>query len=224
KGGSDADRRGEKQDDESDHGGTGKPDRTTMAPDIFGLELVFGHAMYRRGKLGYGLSEARMPEVELSLVARPTKIEMPGFLLKPSEECGRQSRREWRVVVLARSGPNQQAVGNDRQDALRIPVLAPVLDLAIDPRRGSRLRRGHEQEPCRLVEGASDRSPQLRVYGQTRVVTKDPQCPAPVPRPGQALQTGLHCGCETPVGRVRIGDERVVGGTRSRHRMVAPSS
>ena len=138
-----------------------------------------------------------------------------GFLVpadvasRQRDEQGRNPFRlricHWRVEIGAIQGA-------------RVLIAEPVPDLALDPLRLSRLRRGQQNEVRRLIKRLGDPRPERRRGGQVRFVAEDVDgAPAP-PRLGVGLQPLLQAASNLGACGMAVGNEGAVSwSSRSNH-------
>src|ERR1700760_3713920 len=95
-------------------------------------------------------------------------------------------------------------------------IAEPISNLAFDPLRLSRLRRGEQYEVRRLIQRVGDSRPERRRGGQIRFVAEYvDRAPAP-PRLGISLQPLLQTPSNLSASGVAVGNEGAITG-RSGH-------
>ena len=211
----------------SDRGRPGDRERALVLLNVLAEKVVLRPPVHRRREIGDCVPEARVARRHVSRAPRPAQVDVARLFCEGLAEHGRKRGRPRPVDAAA--VPEQLAVGEHDQQPLGTAMLEPVLRLLRHPLRRGRLRGREEDEVVRAVERVADRSPQVRVRGQARVVAEHTQRPHPVPRLGKPLEPALESGSELPVDGSAVRDEGVVdrraaAPARSRaHRFITPA-
>ncbi len=116
-----------------------QPDDPAVVADVDALEVLGRHTVHRRRELRHGLAEAAVAQVESFGRACPPQVQMPRLFAEPADQARWHRRGQLAVEITPSRIPHPLPPGQDRQQPVQRMTGQPVLDLAVDPGRLSRL-------------------------------------------------------------------------------------